>query len=71
MQVEYKLLLIELHIMKSLQVDNTVSFSPVILTRYSQVYCFMYKSIAIYCFDTCFGDRKCVRPAAFQHLMFC
>ena len=44
MQVEYKLLLIELHIMKSLQVDNTVSFSPVILTQYSQVYCFMYKS---------------------------
>ena len=31
MQVEYKLLLIELHIMKSLQVDNTASLSALCL----------------------------------------
>jgi len=48
-QVEYKLLLIELHIMKSLQVDNTVSWALF------EAYCLMYRSwvfvgtIVLYC----------------------
>jgi len=63
MQVEYKLILIELHIMKSLQVDNVVNLRC-FLSFWLDIHNLLFYLWIwdFYCLDTWYDNRKHIHP---------